>query len=249
MIINKTERFYPYYEIIDGCGCSIVKKEETKKEIKLKKKLNNEYNELVKNLPKKKDFKDTMRQAVKEIKSCYKLDTHMRISRELINSSSQPGDYSMIKNKAILSFYAMVIGAIDKNIDSAQNWIDFGERFNKPDSLEEIRKQKLLNLRETVVFDFNQEVNNLWIDSKIKEALSVYPTYNYFGELYQTLKYNNEISSDVINLCIAYNEGYSSGDLNPDDIRSLYNNEKAKLLTEKSINEGEYQKAIQRIRK
>ena len=33
MIINKTERFYPYYEIIDGCGCSIVKKEETKKSI------------------------------------------------------------------------------------------------------------------------------------------------------------------------------------------------------------------------
>ena len=68
----------------------------------------------------------------------------MRISKELIKEASQPANYASRKSQAILSFYARIIGAIDKNIDNAQNWIDFSDRFKKTDPEEESRKKKLL---------------------------------------------------------------------------------------------------------
>lgn len=250
MNLNKLEKLEPYKEIIDGPACSgEEKKPLTRKERKLREQLKEQYNEITKELPTNPNFEEGVRQAVKEIRSCYRLDNHMRISKELINEWCHPGGYASTKSQAILSFYARIIGAIDKNIDNAQNWIDFRERFDKTDPEEERRKELLLKIRAKVIYGFIEDTENTWIDSELKKALKTYPTHNYFGELYKILKDENQVKSDVVNLCIAYNEGYASDDLKPDKIEMIYNSGKAKLLSQKAINEGEYQKAIKRVRK
>lgn len=250
MNLNKLEKLEPYKEIIDGPSFSgEEKKPLTRKERKLREKLREQYNEITKELPTNPNFEEGVRKAVKEIRSCYRLDNHMRISKELIKEASQPANYASRKSQAILSFYARIIGAIDKNIDNAQNWIDFSDRFKKTDPEEESRKKKLLTLRKKVVIGFEEDADKTWIESEIIKAISDYPTHSHFGELFQTLKDENEVKFDIIYLCIAYNEGYASDDLKPEKIEMIYNSGKAKLLSQKAINEGEYQKAIKRVRK
>ena len=122
-------------------------------------------------------------------------------------------------------------------------------RFDDTNPEEERKKQKLLKLRENVINGFKEDADKTWIENEIIKALSSYPTHNHFGELFQTLKDENEVNSTVVNLCIAYNEGYNSYNVGLDKIEMLYNSGKAKLLSQKAINEGEDQKAIKRIRK
>ena len=253
MNLNKLEKLEPYKDFDGSISGSMPSDEQkkplTRKERRLREKLEAEYKEIVSELPKKPNFEEGVRQAVKEIRSCYRFDNYMKISDALIQSFSHPGDYVMTKAHAIISFYARIIGAIDKNIDDAQNRIDFRERFDDTNPEAERRKQKLLNLREKLVIGFEEDADKTWIESEIIKAISDYPTHSHFGELFQTLKDENEVKSDVVYLCIAYNEGYASDNLKPEKIEMIYNSGKAKLLSQKAINEGEYQKTIKRVRK
>lgn len=248
MYLNKLENLEPYKEIDGGPDCS--SRPETKKERKQREKLEKQAKSLINELPKTENFEIGTRKAVKEIKSYNQYSIHIEMQKILRGSFLRPENYVIMVNKGWFDFYVRFIGAIDKNLDSTQNRIEFEERFKRTSPKYETRKQELLTLRNKVLKGWREETVSSWIDNEIDTALNTYPTHSVLGKLYEKLKHENEVEDNVINFCLAYNEGYISGeDLSPEEIEAEYDKGIAELKEAKERNKEEYSKQIVKIRK
>ena len=260
MNLNKLEKLEPYKDIDGdlgisyGIGMDEINLNLTGKQRRLLEKLETQKEQIEKNFPNtKEDFKTGVRQAVKNIKTCYKYDTNVKIQKELIKHESHIGTYYHTKSNSEFELYGRFIGAIDAKLDSIQNSIEVEKCFNRTDPNLNNKKQELLTLREKVVNGYLKETDtNIELYKILIETIKNYPSYTKFGELYQEITYG--IGPHVMNLvtyfCSSYNDGYANGVyLSTEELEEEYENSILALSKEKERNQEEYNKQIKRIRR
>lgn len=235
-IINKLEPIEPYKELFGGGGGSSKKTTQEEKKLTISEKIKQNKNKkleqkLEKAIPEKENFETTIRQKVKNINTYYNYEIYQEKKKEETGISIYPAKYKY-KESALYEFYITMIGAIDKEIETINGWIEFDKSFNNSFTKKEQIKKNLFNLRNKIIEDLKKEVTPQTIE--LEDLSLAYPLYSHFDELCKK-DFGNRFSLEETKLAFikAYSEGYLAFISKPEDLVEIYKENRKNLVQEK----------------